>query len=92
MISLLDARLHRLDDGCNPMSAAHSARCGAGEWSWIDQALVDGLGQRNGGFPGQAVLDIGCVPGQYTAVMAQRRARHTLPTASRAAMTRAHGA
>lgn len=83
MFNRLHARLHRPENGWDPVPAAHAASYGAGEWSRIDQALLDDLSQRIGGFAGKSVLDLGGGPGQYSAAIAQRGARVTWHDVSR---------
>jgi 2-polyprenyl-3-methyl-5-hydroxy-6-metoxy-1,4-benzoquinol methylase len=91
MINRIHASFHRPDRGWDPVPAAHATSYGAGAWSRIDQALLDDLGTRIGGFAGKSVLDLGGGPGQYTTAMAQRGARVTWHDVSRTYMDMSRG-
>jgi 2-polyprenyl-3-methyl-5-hydroxy-6-metoxy-1,4-benzoquinol methylase len=72
MINELHARFHRPEEGWDPIPSAYAAGYSSGQWSSLDQRLVDELEQRVDGFAGKTILDLGGGPGQYTLAMAQR--------------------
>jgi len=78
VINGLHSRLHRPENGWDPVPQDHVLEYGAHEWaSGADMRLLDELEQRVGGFAGKQVLDLGGGPGQYSVAFARRGARVT---------------
>lgn len=84
MINWLHARLHRPEDGWDPVPFEHAARYGAAEWQTVDESLLDELEQWIGGFNGKRILDLGGGPGQYSVAFAKRGGKVTWHDVSRA--------
>lgn len=84
MINWLHARLHRPEDGWDPVPPEHAAKYGAAEWQAVSEPLLDELEQWVGGFQGKRILDLGGGPGQYSVAFAKRGGEVTWHDLSRA--------
>ena len=78
MINRLHSWFYRPEKGWDPVPQAHVIQYGSHEWSaGVQEALLDELEKRIGGFAGKEVLDLGGGPGHYTIAFAKRGARVT---------------
>ncbi|WP_326536474.1 class I SAM-dependent methyltransferase [Pseudorhodoferax sp.] len=77
MINQLHARLHRPEQGWDPIADAYAHRYAQTEWHKLDLERVQRIEQWIGGFEGRRVLDLGSGPGQYAVAFAQRGAQVT---------------
>jgi SAM-dependent methyltransferase len=77
MINRLHARLHRPEQGWDPVSPAHVRAYAEHEWAMLDEALIDRIEARTGSLAGMRILDLGAGPGHYAAAFARRGARVT---------------
>lgn len=83
MINRLHARLHRPENGWDPVPLEHAARYGAAEWQTVDDVLLEELEQWVGGFQDKRILDMGGGPGQYSVAFAKRGGQVTWHDVSR---------
>lgn len=77
VINWLHAKLHRPEQGWDPVPAEHAREYGRLQWNGVDEAVLDRLDEWVGGLEGKQVLDLGGGPGQYTVALARRGARVT---------------
>ena len=83
MYNTIHAWLHRPEKGWDPVDAQYAERYSDHEWTHVNEALVEQLGQRIGGFAGQRILDLGGGPGQFAVAFAKRGADVTWHDVSR---------
>ena len=85
MINYIHSRLHRPENGWDPVPAQYAENYGANEWNQgINEALLDELDRWVGGLAGKQVLDLGGGPGQYAIAFAKRGSEVTWHDVSRA--------
>lgn len=85
MINRVLARLRRPEKGWDPIPPAYAAEYSDRVWAQgVDEAALDDLERRLGGFAGKRVLDLGAGPGHYTVAFAKRKALATWHDVSRA--------
>jgi 2-polyprenyl-3-methyl-5-hydroxy-6-metoxy-1,4-benzoquinol methylase len=73
MINYLHSRLHRPENGWDPVPPQHAEHYGAYEWQQgVKEPLLDELDRWIGGLAGKKVLDLGGGPGQYSIAFAKR--------------------
>jgi SAM-dependent methyltransferase len=82
-LNYLHSRLHRVEDGWDPISSAYAEEYASFAWSERHPALVERLDQQVGGLVGKRVLDLGGGPGQYSILFAQHGAEVTWHDVSR---------
>ncbi len=95
-VNYLHSRLHRVQDGWDPIPAAYAQKYAAMAWSQARLSVVDLVENELSGLKGKRVLDLGGGPGQYSVLFAQRGAQVTWHDISREyaviARNRAHSA
>jgi len=85
MINYIHSRLHRPENGWDPVPPQHAENYGADDWNQgINEALLDELDRWVGGLAGKQVLDLGGGPGQYAIAFAKRGSEVTWHDVSRA--------
>lgn len=78
MINWLHSRIHRPENGWDPVPEDYAAQYAENEWSHgVRPKLLDFLDQWVDGLSGRNVLDLGGGPGQYSVAFAMRGAKVT---------------
>lgn len=82
-VNYLHSRLHRVEDGWDPIPADYAQQYAAMAWSQARSSVVDRVENELSGLKGRRVLDLGGGPGQYSVLFAQRGAQVTWHDVSR---------
>jgi 2-polyprenyl-3-methyl-5-hydroxy-6-metoxy-1,4-benzoquinol methylase len=78
MMNRLHARLHRPENGWDPVPSRYAVEYAGTEWlSGVNESLLDTLDDWVGGLNGKSVLDLGGGGGQYSVAFAVRGAAVT---------------
>ncbi|GBC97314.1 Ubiquinone biosynthesis O-methyltransferase [bacterium HR16] len=83
MINKIHARIYRPERGWDPVPADYAQQYVEAVWRQVDEAWLDALARRIGGFEGKEVLDLGGGPGQYSVAFTKRGASVTWLDVSR---------
>jgi len=83
VINKIHARIYRPERGWDPVPADYAQQYAEAVWRQVDEAWLDVLARRIGGFEGKEVLDLGGGPGQYSVAFAKRGASVTWLDVSR---------
>jgi 2-polyprenyl-3-methyl-5-hydroxy-6-metoxy-1,4-benzoquinol methylase len=77
MLNKLHSKLHRPENGWDPVPSAHAVEYGAAVWQVVDPLMLDDIERWVGGFKGKRILDLGGGPGQYSVALAARGGKVT---------------
>ncbi|MEO7392395.1 MAG: methyltransferase domain-containing protein [Ramlibacter sp.] len=77
MINWLHSKLHRPEQGWDPVPLEHAREYGRLQWNDVNESVLDQLDDWLGGLKGKRVLDLGGGPAQYAVAFARRGAQVT---------------
>jgi 2-polyprenyl-3-methyl-5-hydroxy-6-metoxy-1,4-benzoquinol methylase len=77
MINRLLARIYRPEKNWDPVMQEYAQNYTASEWLNLNEAFLDDLEVKVGGFKGKRILDLGGGPGHYSVAFARRGAKVT---------------